>query len=201
MFQVFQPCNAAPDKVMWTTTTQRSFDALKEILTSEPVLHGADYTRPFLLQTDVADVRIGAVLSQKWGEDDHPVAYFSRKLIPREQHCLPHWSTIHRRNGPSVPSVPRFRQGQQWETHSLDTPATRVCHPPTRNADGLSLSRQAWGENELPPEEVLWDGRHPTRSQTTLQRTPYLDQTLYPSQTRIALINRNAHLSLSLGRS
>ncbi len=38
------------------------------------------------MQTDVLNRGVGAVLSQL-GEDgkDHPVAYFSRKLLPREQ--------------------------------------------------------------------------------------------------------------------
>ena len=38
------------------------------------------------MQVDVSDVGVGAVLSQPDEEgNDHPVAYFSRKLLPREQ--------------------------------------------------------------------------------------------------------------------
>lgn len=35
---------------------------------------------------------LGAVLSQVWNEEDQPVAFFSRKLLPREQH----WATMDR---------------------------------------------------------------------------------------------------------
>ena len=40
----------------------------------------------WFLQVDASDVGVGAVSSQlDEGNKDHPVAYFSRKLLPREQ--------------------------------------------------------------------------------------------------------------------
>ena len=42
-----------------------------------------DFTLSFILQTDVPGIGIGAVLSQE--ENDHPIAYFSRKLLPCER--------------------------------------------------------------------------------------------------------------------
>ena len=45
-----------------------------------------DFSCPFILQTDVSEVGVGAILSQTDTEGyNHPVAYFSRKLLPREQ--------------------------------------------------------------------------------------------------------------------
>ena len=45
-----------------------------------------DFTKPFVLQTDASDVGIGAVLSQSDDKElDHPIAYYSRKLLPRER--------------------------------------------------------------------------------------------------------------------
>lgn len=41
--------------------------------------------KPFILQTDASETGIGAVLSQADEEGvEHPVAYYSRKLLPRE---------------------------------------------------------------------------------------------------------------------
>ena len=58
----------------------------KEILLSAPVMMNPDFSHPFILQTDASEVGVGAVLSQTDTEGyDHPVAYFSRKLLPREQ--------------------------------------------------------------------------------------------------------------------
>ena len=64
-----------------------AFQELKSILCSSPVLASPDFSRSFILQTDASERGVGAVLSQC--DDDgqkHPFAYFSRKLLPREEH-------------------------------------------------------------------------------------------------------------------
>jgi hypothetical protein len=56
-----------------------------------------DFTKPFIVQTDASERGVGAVLSQE-SEDgvDKPVAYFSRKLLPREEkYFLPDGESIH----------------------------------------------------------------------------------------------------------
>ena len=45
------------------------------------------FTQEFVLQSDASDKGVGAVLSQL-DEDDHPVAFFSLKLLPREKHSI-----------------------------------------------------------------------------------------------------------------
>ena len=75
-----------PDKVVWTTKCNKAFEQLKEMLISAPVIRNPDFTRPFVLQTDASGYGVGAVLSQYDDEGhDHPVAYYSHKLLPREQ--------------------------------------------------------------------------------------------------------------------
>ena len=50
-----------------------------------------EFNKPFALQTDASDRGVGAVLSQLTEQgDDKPIAYFSRKLLPREEN----YSTI-----------------------------------------------------------------------------------------------------------
>ena len=63
-----------------------AFQQLKEALTEAPVLAYADFTQPFLLETDASSQGLGAVLSQK-KEDGrfHPVAYGSRSLAKEEK--------------------------------------------------------------------------------------------------------------------
>ena len=52
---------------------------------THPVLKVADPERPFILQTDVSECGLGAVLSQEdESGQEHPVAFVSRKLFPRE---------------------------------------------------------------------------------------------------------------------
>ena len=74
-----------PAKIQWTGDCEKAFSALKRIVCSEPILKSPNFEKEFILQTDASERGIGAVLSQF---DDagveHPIAFYSRKLIPRE---------------------------------------------------------------------------------------------------------------------
>ena len=77
---------SAPRKVVWTAGCEQAFQELKKCLCGSPVLRSPDFTKTFILQTDASDRGVGAVLSQQDEEGhDHPIAYFSRKLLPREE--------------------------------------------------------------------------------------------------------------------
>ena len=56
------------------------------MLCNDQVLKIPDYSREFTVQTDASDRGMGVVLCQtnKDGEE-HPVAYFSHKFLPREE--------------------------------------------------------------------------------------------------------------------
>ena len=76
----------APNHVQWTAECDSAFNRLKDCLCCEPILRSPDFSLPFVLQTDASGRAIGAVLSQVGGDDEeHPVAYYSRKLLPREE--------------------------------------------------------------------------------------------------------------------
>ena len=72
-----------PDKVVWTPEAEPAFSILKNALTFSTVMRNPDPTQTFILQTDTSNVGVGAVLSQ--GQDDRPIAYFSRKLLDHEK--------------------------------------------------------------------------------------------------------------------
>ena len=76
---------SAPNRVVWTEQCQQAWQRLKDLLCSAPVLKSPDFSQPFILQTDASERGVGAVLSQvdNMGKD-HPVAYYSKKLLPRE---------------------------------------------------------------------------------------------------------------------
>jgi len=77
---------AAPIQVFWTDSCERAFQQLKRMLCATPVLHTPDFDNTFVLQTDASDRGVGAVLSQCDAQgQDHPVAYFSKKFLPREE--------------------------------------------------------------------------------------------------------------------
>eukprot|EP00731_Ephydatia_muelleri_P004432 Em0002g608a len=75
-----------PNCLAWSSGCAEAFEALKRHLCTSPVLKCPNFERPFVLQTDASDWGVGAVLSQKDDDDnEHPVAYFSKKLLPRER--------------------------------------------------------------------------------------------------------------------
>ena len=70
----------------WTTKHQEAFDALKEALSTAPVLGYPDFSREFILEIDASLNGLGAVLSQQ-GKDGQirVIAYASRSLRPSER--------------------------------------------------------------------------------------------------------------------
>ena len=70
----------------WTQECQEGFDQLKKALIEAPILAYLDYTKPFILETDVSLKGLGAILSQKGDDNEvHVVAYASRSLHPLEK--------------------------------------------------------------------------------------------------------------------
>ena len=74
-----------PQKVRWSEQLEMDFQRLKEQMCTRPVLHCPREEGQFILQTDASKRGIGAVLSQDTSDgEDRPVAFFSKKLLPRE---------------------------------------------------------------------------------------------------------------------
>ena len=69
----------------WTHNCEVAFSKLKELLVSPPVLKVVGPDKPYILQTDASELGLEAVLSQLKDDEEHPVAFASRKLLPREK--------------------------------------------------------------------------------------------------------------------
>lgn len=66
---------------LWTKECQDSFEKMKELLCSQPVLEIYDPELPIYIYTDASIQGIGAVIKQKQENDEEkPVGYFSKKL-------------------------------------------------------------------------------------------------------------------------
>ena len=68
----------------WGPTEQAAFLHLNNALSNAPVVQSPDFSKPFLLRTDASGFALGAVLVQGSGQQEHVVAYESRKLKPAE---------------------------------------------------------------------------------------------------------------------
>ena len=69
----------------WTPSCEEAFLALKQKLTSAPLLGYPDFHLPFILETDASLHGLGSVLSQMQGEKKVVIAYASRSLKLNER--------------------------------------------------------------------------------------------------------------------
>ena len=81
-----------PLRVQWGPAQENAFLSLKSILASPPILHLPDLEKAFIVRTDASEKGLGAILLQEFEGVLHPVAFASRKLLPRETR----YSTIER---------------------------------------------------------------------------------------------------------
>ena len=73
----------------WTSECSEAFGRLKHMLVTAPILAHPDFTKPFILDTDASNHAIGAVLSQKTGNEERLIAYASRTLSKSERkYCV-----------------------------------------------------------------------------------------------------------------
>jgi hypothetical protein len=66
---------------VWTSVHDLAFRALKDAMSSTPVLALLDFVVPFHVETDASGSSIGADLQQ----NGHPIAFISKSLSPRNQ--------------------------------------------------------------------------------------------------------------------
>jgi len=69
------------DEFCWIAVAQDAFAKLKFAITHALVLALPNFSQPFILETYASGIGIGAILSQQ----QHPIAYFSKKLSSRMQ--------------------------------------------------------------------------------------------------------------------
>lgn len=69
------------DSFYWSSQAEEAFLKVKHAITSAPVLTLPNFSCPFVLGIDASGIGTRAVLSQ----NNHPIAFFSKKLAPRYQ--------------------------------------------------------------------------------------------------------------------
>ncbi|KAL2232627.1 UNVERIFIED_CONTAM: Transposon Ty3-G Gag-Pol polyprotein [Sesamum indicum] len=67
------------DAFKWNEEAETTFNQLKEVMTTSPVLAMPNFSQPFTVETNACGSGIGAVLMQQ----GHPIAYLSKALAPR----------------------------------------------------------------------------------------------------------------------
>ena len=108
----------------WTKACECAFNSLKEMLTCKPVLTTLNWARKFILQTDASPTGLRYALSEKnENGEKHPIAYGSKKLLPREQW----YSAIEREALVIIQGIKHFRtylQGTKFQVETDNNPIT-----------------------------------------------------------------------------
>ena len=63
-------------KLPWNDECNKSFEAMKAMVSADVLLAYPDHNKPFHIETDASDYQLGSVIKQ----DGRPVAYYTRKL-------------------------------------------------------------------------------------------------------------------------
>jgi hypothetical protein len=69
------------DSFKWDNEQEASFQQLKQVMSTAPVLALPDFTKPFISETDASGLGIGAILMQR----GQPIAFLSKTLGPKAQ--------------------------------------------------------------------------------------------------------------------
>jgi RNase H-like domain found in reverse transcriptase/Reverse transcriptase (RNA-dependent DNA polymerase) len=89
---IAQPLNHLTKKNQqwrWEEGKEKAFNTLKEICTTKPVLRSPDWSKKFILKTDLSGYALRAVISQEYEDEIHPVVFHSRSLQPAEKnYCM-----------------------------------------------------------------------------------------------------------------
>ena len=157
----------------WSSECADSFNQLKKLLTSAPILSFPDFSHKFILDTDASNDGIGAVLSQHKNGKEYVIAYASRSPTKAERN----YSVTRRELLAVVTFTNHFRQyllGQQFllrtDHHSL-TWLTNFKNPEGQLARWLEkLSEYSF--------EIVHRSGHKHNNADSLSRYPHKDTTL-----------------------
>lgn len=92
-------------KFEWSADAENALQTVKNVLVSEPVLANADYSKPFIVQTDASDLGMGGVLVQGEGADERVVAYTSSKFSATQRN----YQTTERECLAVITAIEKFR--------------------------------------------------------------------------------------------
>ena len=68
----------------WGPIQETAFNTLKAKFTSYPVLRNPDPFKQYIVDTDASAFALGATISQDFKGGRHPIAYYSKSLLPAE---------------------------------------------------------------------------------------------------------------------
>lgn len=132
-------------RFQWTKEAQHSFETLKAVLSSEPVVGNPQFELEFILQCDASDVAAAAVLGQFQGGVEIVIAYYSHKWQKFERN----WAATEKEAACVLYAIRHFRAFIAGSHFTVITDAQALLHLKKVKTDGSSkLARWALELNE-----------------------------------------------------
>jgi len=78
------------EQFIWSKERNDAFLCLKEVCSNYPVLRTPDWSKQFVMETDVSGYALGVVIAQEFEDRVHPIAFHSRSLLPVEKNYDAH---------------------------------------------------------------------------------------------------------------
>ena len=125
-----------PAEFVWGPKQQRSFEELKTVLTTAPILGFADYHSPFELHIDASMQGLGAVLYQIQDNQPRVISYASRGLKPSEQNYPAHKLEFLALKWAVTDKFSDFLYGQKFKVLTDNNPLTYVLSSARLDATG-----------------------------------------------------------------
>ncbi len=155
---------------VWNATCDQSFNHLKNVLSSEPVVILPDFSVPFQIYTDASNLAVGAVLAQDRDGCEHVVAYASRALNSTQKR----WSTFDHELWAIVWAVREFKHYIGLASFTIITDHRPLLALRRMSIDDDPTGRRARWILELDPLNwviVHKDGQH-HKNADSLSRRP-----------------------------
>ena len=130
-----------PNQLLWDEPQELTLESLKAHIANPPVLQLPDFNKELVLHTDARNEGIGAILLQKDSGVKHPIAFISKKLLPRERN----YSTIEKECLAilwAVQKLQNFMYGKQFILETDQQPLQYLGKAQFQNGrlrDGLLL--------------------------------------------------------------
>lgn len=157
-------------RFLWDDACQRSFDAIKSLISNAQTLAPVDYSKPFVLATDASDVGIGAVLYQ----ENRPISCFSKALTATEQRA---WKALDKEWYAGVAAIKHFApylDGNEFVWQTDHEPLTQNTAPAV--AADRRGRRKRWSDfissHNIKP--VYIPGREMDAKADALSRPPFV---------------------------
>lgn len=128
-------------RVSWSPECLRAFECLKEKLTSAPTLGYADFSLPFVLETDASNLGLGEVLYQDQKGEKKVIAYASRRLRGAEKNDQNYSSMKLELLALKWAITEKFRSYLLGSKFTIVTDNNPLCHFSTAN---LGAIQQRW---------------------------------------------------------